>query len=195
MIKRLFGFLTIGMILAATCGSSAIYAQTATCRSPNIPPGFIVDQCSDETTDNNFGLADSIPFFSPIGQEFVPDRSKLVAVDVFVTDFGGGNGTLRLTIHADDIYGPALASRDFTVTAGYWGWRYAAFLPPVILNPGSLYVIQVETVGSTGNWGIVSDGRCWPDTYPRGGWILRGQHYDPCSRNDLAFRTYALKSR
>ena len=193
MIKRLFGSLPFCIVVAAICNSSAIYAQTATGRSPGIPPGFIVDQRCDETTGNSFCAEDNISYFGPIGQEFVPDHSKLVAVDVFVSDFGGGNGTLRLTIHAGDIYGPVLASRDFTVTAGYWGWRYATFFPPVILNPGSLYVIQVETVGSTGNWGIVSDVRCWADTYPRGDFIRWGEH-DPICHRDLAFRTYALKA-
>lgn len=191
-MNRLFRSLIVAVILAAICCSSAIYAQADHSRAPDNPPGFIVDQCSDETTGNRFWQANNIRMYSPIGQEFVPDHSKLVAVDVFVTDFGGGNGTLRLTIHDGDIYGPVLASRDFAVTARYWGWRYVDFLPPIKLDPGSLYVIQVETVGSTGDWGIVADGRCWADTYLRGNRILLGQH-DPNCPNDLAFRTYALK--
>lgn len=193
MIKRLFGSLTFCVVVTAICGSSAIYAQTANSHSPAIPPGFIVDQCTDETIGNHSIGANSIPFYSPIGQEFVPDHSKLVAVDVCVWDFGGGDGTLRLTIHDGDIYGPILASGDFAVTARYYGWRYVTFQPPVILNPGSLYVIQVETVGSTGNWGIVSRGGCWEDLYPRGDRILQGRH-EPFCHVDLDFRTYALKA-
>ena len=178
-------------LAALFLGASTSITQA---KNDKIPSGYIIDQRSDETTGNRLALWNNIAYYTPMGQEFVPDHPKLVGVDIYVTYSGTNTGTLNLKIRESNIYGPILASRDFTTDVKFRGWRHFSFLPPVELQPGSIYVIEVEPVGQNYGWGTLSDGRCWQDTYSRGDWILWGYHYSPDCHNDLAFRTYTLKS-
>jgi len=159
----------------------AIYAQ---------PPNLI-DQHNDEESGCACALTNSLIFYHPMGQEFIPTRNRLLAVDVLVRDFGGGATDLNLYIRTDTIDGDIVASETFSVTTGFGGWKHIHITPVVSLNPGSKYVIQVELTDMTKNWGWTSDGRCYVDTYPDGTWIMNGVPQDETCTNDLGFRTYA----
>ncbi len=192
LLKTCLGTLVLVSFLIA---SSPAYGKSNTFSNTKIPRGFIIDQRNDETTGSRFGLSNNIKYYQPMGQEFVPTKNKLVGVDVFMGGYKKGDTDLILNIRKDNIHNPILASRQVYVASHYRGWVHVSFLPPVKLQPGSRYVIQVALSDPDGGLSIVSDGRCKVDTYLFGGWILWGKPRDRINcYNDLVFRTYTLKS-
>jgi len=164
-------------------------------KSNHIPNGFIIDQRSDETTGNHFALTNLLgSYYNPMGQSFVPSKSKLVGIDFYIkkmmplpldqiTDF-------TVTVREGSAEGRILGVSKVQVPATFLkGWQHVSFLPPVKLVPGRQYVFLVDC--NRNAWHIVSHGDL-SNNYPRGGWILWGQ---PQGSNDLAFRTYTLKSK
>ena len=191
-MKKYFCNILMVLILCISFVSN-VNAKT-TIRDTILPRGIMIDQRSDKTTGNQFASAVSIGYFSPIGQEFVPSKNKLVGVDIFVNYVYTDETTLIVNIREGDISGKILAKSTAFVAKRYNGWVHFRFIPPVKLKIGSKYVIQVELSDPTRDWGLVSNGNCFIDTYPKGARILQGIPSTIC-KNDFAFRTYSLKNR
>ena len=141
---------------------------------------IVIDQSNDDFEPSLF---QSIPIFSPIGQEFVPEFNSLNVVELFTSDFNSGAETLLVNVREGDIFGPIVGTSDSVVASDFDGVTRFNFEEIVPLNPGETYVIDV-VLESGSNWGIGSSGGPF-STYPDGNQILNGE---PQPNNDLWFR-------
>ncbi|MBD3206840.1 hypothetical protein GF319_10940 [Candidatus Bathyarchaeota archaeon] len=117
-----------------------------------------------------------------IGQEFTPTMSPLVAVEIKIRTANTlGDDTIIVNIRDSTIDGPILGTSSQLVIEGFEGWIRFDF-PPIPLDPGSLYVIEVEVSKKTFAW-YEGPG----DVYPGGQGITFGDPY----MDDFVFRTYA----
>jgi hypothetical protein len=127
-------------------------------------------------------------FYSPMGQEFVPELDRLEVVEFQTHDMGAGSDTLgallRVDVHRNTIYDPVLGSSDLVdLPHGFQGVTHFEFAAPVPLEPGTLYVIELVQVAGD-NWGGGRHGQAWdicPGTRP----IIGGE---PLEYSDLWFR-------
>jgi len=128
--------------------------------------------------------------FQPVSQGFVPDQSKLVAVDIFIHDFGGccATGEFIVTIWEGAVgMGSPLGSQTEEIEADGVGpltdpdILHFDFNPVITLNPGTSYVIQVDR-----GIPIISQLARGGDGYPDGIGIFAGSPIG----GDWGFRTY-----
>jgi hypothetical protein len=130
----------------------------------------------------------SIPFFSPTGQEFVPQLTSLNFVDFYTTSFARPleTGSLAVTIHSISINGPVAGrSLDVSLPIGFDGVTRFRFPAPVSLTPGERYVAEI-TAPASPNWHVVySRGE---DTYAKGSLIVKGLPGFEYITGDLWFR-------
>jgi len=150
---------------------------------------FIVGQSCDPFDPNGHM---SLWFYSPMGQEFVPEFDRLEVVELHTHDMGTGSDTLgavlRVDVHRSTIYDPVLGSSDLVDLAhGFQGVTHFEFTVPVSLEPGSLYVIELVQVAGE-NWGCGTHGYAW-EICPGGRPIIGGE---PLEYSDLWFREGVL---
>ncbi len=140
----------------------------------------------------SFGAVVQILSFSPVGQEFVPSKSPLLAVDVLISCMNPDSGadTLTVNIRKSNISGTILGSSS--LLQGVFDindpprWYHFDLPSPVNLTLGSTYVIELVATKPTFGWakyGVVGE-----DLYPLGRGIYQGS---PNVNMDWAFRTYA----
>jgi hypothetical protein len=153
------------------------------------PPGFLVDQSCDGFDAPGFW---SLWFYSPMGQEFVPELDRLEVVEFHTDDMGTGSDTLgailRVDVHRNTIYDPVLGSSDLVVLPhGFQGLTHFEFAAPVPLEPGALHVIELVHVAGD-NWGGGKYGHA-TDICPGGRPIMGGE---PMEYDDFWFREGVL---
>ena len=143
----------------------------------------------DQKQESFVGAA-AILVYSPVGQEFVPSRSPLLAVDVLIDCMRPDlvDDTLTVNIRESSISGTILGSVSQLVAAfeGSLRWFHFDLPSPVDLTPGSTYVIELVATKGTFGWayyGVVGE-----DIYPLGRGITSGI---PDVSADWTFRTYA----
>ena len=153
------------------------------------PPGFVVDQSCDPLDTCGFW---SLWFYSPMGQEFVPELDRLDVVEFQTSDMGAGSDTLgallRVEVHRNTIYDPVLGSSELVdLPHGFQGVTRFEFAAPVPLEPGALYVIELVQVAGE-NWGGGTRGLA-SDICPGGRPIMNGE---PMEYDDFWFREGVL---
>ena len=130
----------------------------------------------------------SATLLSPIGQEFVPDRSALDAVELMLanTDTSAPYpADVELNIREDSVLGPVIGTSDpLTMLFGTYGATHFEFQSSVPLTPGRTYVIEIVVFPGGGNIGV---GGGWSGTtYTQGRFVVQGE---PATGNeDLWFR-------
>lgn len=138
-------------------------------------------------------LYESIQYFRPIGQSFIPSLPGLDAVELWTEDFDWNNGygvDLYVNVREGNIHGPILGtSHTLSLPDNFHGVTHFSFPSLVSLRPGKVHVIEVVAVNGDqwvllSNWSVGSQGGP-SDTYPRGNWILNGQELPG---NDLWFQ-------
>lgn len=188
--------LTIILVLLVTL-LAVVPALTVLANAP-IPGGVIIDQRSDGTNENHFALWDSIAYFAPIGQTFVPsyhqadsNLQKLTGIEVFTQS---GEVMLAsdftLTIVMGEPSGTVIDQVQFRIEALTDGWIFVP-TPGILLITGQLYTFLISPASGRCAWGLVSNGSNGP-SYPQGCWVLNGKEDgNRAWGNDFAFRTYA----
>ena len=144
----------------------------------------------DQKQESTNGEA-QILFCSSVGQEFVPSRSPLLAVDLLIKCLNPESGpdTFTVNIRESSISGTILGTRTQPQTvfeSDVRAWLHFDLPSPVNLTLGSTYVIELVATESTFGWaryGVVGE-----DLYPLGRGIMYG---NPTDSLDWAFRTYA----
>ena len=133
-----------------------------------------------------WNVTTQILFSSPLGQEFVPSRSPLLAVDVLIKCMNPtyGDDTLTVNIRESNIGGTILGSVSQLVAVfeGSGRWFHFDLPSPVSLTLGSSYVIELVATKATFGWARNED------SYPLGRGIFEGS---PNVNIDWTFRTYA----
>ncbi len=138
-------------------------------------------------------LYESIQYFSPIGQSFIPALPGLDTVELWTEDLTWNNGhgvDLYVNIREGSISGPILGtSHTLSLPDNFHGVTHFSFPSLVSLRPGKVHVMEVVVVDGDrwvllSNWSVGSQGGP-SDTYPRGNWILNGQELPG---NDLWFQ-------
>ena len=143
----------------------------------------IIDQQHDGT-----GSYPTIDFFEPIGQEFTPALTPMVAADVELTTANAaGDANITLWVRDATIDGAILGEVTQLVPEGPTSPAVEVFvhfdLPtPITLTPGQTYVLEIETDNVTHAW--ASGGI---DDYPGGEKIVNG---NVTPTGDFSFRTY-----
>jgi len=177
------------LVLAAFTGALALFVGAGA------PSGTEAHGVVDQSLDTPAPIASGVHQIHdhmPIGQEFTPSASDLVAVDVFIETMNPSSGgdTLTVRIREGHILGPILGSAKLRVSLPYEGPLHFD-LPSVIpLIPGSVYVVELAATRTTFGWSGTSD------MYPRGRAVILGEpviSYGPGSEGygwDFLFRTY-----
>ncbi len=124
----------------------------------------------------------------PLGQEFTPTMSPLIAVEVYIKSINptAGPDTLTVNIRQTTITGTILGTASqYLSDVGYDAWLRFDFPGGIALTPGSIYVIEVSCTKTTFGWG-----NSGVDVYPGGRTIQQGS---PNPGSDQAFRTYSIR--
>ena len=150
---------------------------------------FVVDQSCDSFDTCGFW---SLWFYSPMGEEFVPDLDRLDVVEFQTADMGSGSDTLgallRVDVHRNTIYDPVLGSSDLVdLPHGFQGVTRFEFAAPVSVEPGAVHVIELVHVAGE-NWGGGLRG-LFADICPGGRPIWNGE---PMEYDDFWFREGVL---
>ena len=152
---------------------------------------LVLDQSAHE--DCSSGGSGQILFSQPAGQEFTPSSSPLLAVEVLLDSSDSPyTDTLTLHIREGSVDGPIL-----TTTSSYVGplerwerfWHRFVFPSPLMLVPGSLYVIELTVTSTRFLWVHVQSNLDSSCDYPGGAAIFNGLRYET---TDKLFRTYTL---
>ncbi len=126
---------------------------------------------------------------APIGQEFVPQRSSLDAVELTLANTDTSwpfPADVEVNIRADSITGPLLGtSLRITLPFGTSGVAHFDFASSVRLTAGQTHVIEIVTFPGGGNVGV-SGG--WTESYQAGRAIIQGQPIPASDNSDLWFR-------
>ncbi|HET9476398.1 MAG TPA: hypothetical protein VFP63_02795 [Dehalococcoidia bacterium] len=140
-----------------------------------------VDQANDLTN----GGAAQVQFAEPVGQEFTPSKSVLVGVDVRLVDFNNtGNATMTARVRSGTIGGPVVAEATRILPQNLLGaaeWVRFDFPSPVIVTPGNLYVLELDSNNASHGWS-----RSATNAYPGGASIFQGV----AGSIDWSFHTY-----
>jgi hypothetical protein len=137
------------------------------------------------------GGAQQILAHQPIGQEFTPSQPLLVAVDIAL--FGSaepGSGAITVNIRQETITAPVLATTSQVVSAcqadelPFTCMVHFDFPAPVLVTPGMVYVLELQTTTPIHAW----QGDAFGGDYPGGSAIIQGI-VDP--HKDYGFQTYA----
>jgi hypothetical protein len=172
-------YLSIPTLLVIIISSGLIFSTLV---NNGVADTLILDQ-KQET----WGAHAQIQSNEPIGQSFIPTLSPLAAVDVHIYTInpGVGDDTITCRIRDSTIGGTILGTASQLVADGFEGWVQFIFLQPILVNPGSTYVIELDANLATFAWSYV-DGNPYPD----GGSIVQGN--PPEDEFDRTFRTYSL---
>jgi len=131
----------------------------------------------------------SAVYLAPIGQEFVPDRRSLDAVELLLANSDTTSpfaADTEVNIREGSILGPVLGSSlPVSLPFGSWGVVQFDFPSSVHLVPGRTYVIDLVVSPGGGNVGV-SGG--WINSYPKGRVIIHGEPCPPTDNSDLWFR-------
>ena len=143
---------------------------------------FIVDQRNEPDLWTQY----SISSFTPIGQEFTPQLSKLTAVELWIASQNGtGSAGVTVRIWQGSVAGTLLGeSEPLTVPDGHDAPVRFTFAAPVDLAPGAVYVLEVVRTQGPGNVLLSGDN---DDSYGAGRPLLRGNFMN----GDFWFRTGA----
>jgi hypothetical protein len=139
--------------------------------------GEVIDQKQEDGSQGSVYLVDNRPTW----QSFVPTLPYYTAVEVLLV--GQGSATeATLKIREGSITGPELVSVTQTAFS-FVGDRWVRFnfSTPVVLSPGSTYVIELDAEFAFHQW------RYGNDPYPSGVAAWAGTTR---SEYDFAFRTY-----
>jgi hypothetical protein len=143
---------------------------------------LILDQKQETSSGSIAGIIGN----EPTGQSFIPTLSPLAAVEVFITtDQPAGDDTITCRIRDSTIDGAILGTASQSVTFGFGGWLQFTFDPPITVNPGSTYVIELDANVDTFGWNIQNVGNPYPD----GAFIVLGILQ---VNVDSMFRTYSI---
>jgi len=114
-----------------------------------------------------------------------------VGVDVRLADINNsGNATITARVRANTIAGVVVAEATKALPQDLLGgaeWVRFDFPAPVVLTPGSLYVLELDSTNASHAWSSAGGG----NPYPGGRAILSGS---PSATNDFAFHTYACNA-
>lgn len=138
----------------------------------------------DQANDVTLGGINQIQVYEPIGQQFIPSKSLLVGVDVRLADINNtGNAIVTARVRAGSIAGAVVAEATRALPQDLLGgaeWVRFDFPAPVIVTPGNLYVLELDSDNASHGW--VTSG----DNYPFGQGILSGG----VVTHDWPFHTY-----
>jgi len=144
----------------------------------------VVDQ--KQELDSGFSITIS---GAHLGQEFVPNLSPLIGIDVHImtTSNHAGADTITLNVREYSIVplGGLLLSTTTSQSLpdGFDGWVHFDLPSPVDVTPGSTYVIELTEAKSTFGW-YTFEG----NVYPNGRAISNNNFFNDI---DFTFRTYA----
>jgi hypothetical protein len=178
---KTIGKLPMGLFVVALCGLSA--------------PAFSADQLNADQ-ENLVALSAgwSAVYLAPIGQEFVSDRSKLDAVEVFASNTDMSSplpADVAINIREASISGQVLGtSLPVSLSFPSSGVVQFQFQSSVRVVPGRVYVIEIVVSPGGGNV-AVSGG--WTGNYSRGRLILQGEPIPMSDNSDLWFREGTLR--
>jgi len=146
---------------------------------------FIVDQRNEPDLWTQY----SISSFTPIGQEFTPQLSKLTAVELWIAGQSGtGSAGVTVRIWRGSVAGMLLGtSEPSTVADGHDAPVRFTFAAPVDLTPGEVHVLEVVRTQGPGNVLLSGDK---DDSYGGGRPLLHGNF----TNGDFWFRTGADSS-
>ncbi len=82
----------------------------------------------------------------PVGQVFYPRLATLTKVEVLLESVWGGQTPFTVKLRKGSITGPVLASKNFLFGPGSSGWVAIEIDPPMTVEPGEPYVIEVSTI-------------------------------------------------
>jgi hypothetical protein len=147
---------------------------------------FAATEILDQKQEIDGGLT-QIRDAEPIGQSFIPTLRSLSSVEVYIgtSNPAFGDDTITCRISDSTLGGTVLGTASQFVTDGFVGWLRFTFDPPIIVNPGSTYVIELDANLATFGWEYAPGGNPYPD----GTYTTQGT-----ARADLdaMFRTYSL---
>ncbi len=130
----------------------------------------------------------SAVYMAPMGQEFVPGRHSLNAVELVLANrdtFSTFPGRVQVNIRDGGILGPILgASLPLDLPFGYYDIAHFVFPSSVRLTPGRMHVIEIVVFPGGGNV-CVAGGY---GSYARGRAIIQGVPVPPTAADDLWFR-------
>lgn len=149
-----------------------------------VPVNYVVDQQYDPAT---IGLSYNLIEQHPIGQEFMPEFSNIIAVHVRVQ--GTTQARIRLNIIQGNISGNVVATTARTLAVTDSGWFLFDLGAAATVIPDSTFVLQLVAEQGTG-WTWAGNQQPIVDNpYHRGRIILLGT---PRDNDDLHFITYGL---
>jgi hypothetical protein len=123
------------------------------------------------------------------GQEFVPNLSPLIGIDVHIMTGNPGSGADTITLNVREYSIVPLGGLLLSTTTsqslpdGFDGWVHFDLPSPVAVTPGSTYVVELTEAKSTFGW-YAFEG----NVYPNGRVISNNNFFDDI---DFTFRTYA----
>lgn len=170
------GKLPMGFFVAALCG---LYA-----------PAFSADQFNpDQENLVELSAGWSAVHLAPIGQEFLSDRPRLDAVEVFASNTDLSSpfpADVEINIREESIFGEVLGtSVPVSLSFPSSGVVPFYFQSSVHLVPGRAYVIEI--VVSPGGGNVAVNGG-WTSSYSRGRLIIQGEPIPMSDNSDLWFR-------
>jgi len=179
----------------------SLIAVTLTALSPHRAIAQVIDQSFIPPAFSGLVYSIAPNVITPLGQEFRPTLASLDFVDLWIgdgaTDIGPG-ASVMVSVHTGAINGPTVGTStatfvpDGTNLGGGSTLSRFKFTSPLLLVPGSTYVLDVFQTGSIvpGNqnfgWGGSYAGA---GTYPDGRMIVQG---NPREGSDFWFREGVL---
>ena len=167
--------------------------------TPSAPqPGLVIDQQQTSGSEKSDGFYNTDnTLYTPLGQQFTPASDSLAAVSLWtdVCTCLPGEVSARdadIVIHeGPDLTGDVLGTGSLTISGPPFpgedrAWLSALFDPAVVLTPGQVYTMELQTTDGTGVallWYLAGD-----DLYPGGCAMVGGMV--TCS-SDMAFVTWA----
>ena len=143
---------------------------------------YYVDQFSTAAS-----LWSSVPFYSPMGQEFTPVYSALDVVELYLRGESAGPGAFLVRIRDGTITGPVMAASDTLMLAGNFSGVALFPFERVTLTPQHLYVLEIVDI--TGGNCLAGNSGGPASVYPGGRYISKGQ---PNDRSDMWFKEGAI---
>ena len=125
--------------------------QSADCQPNGVPDecDFFVWRRDQQCVDYNG--ASNLYHFMPIGQEFVPEATAHVAVEICL-ELWGSPTPVTLQIHEGTLAGPVVPGSEVTVTPASAGWTQCVFSEPIGLIPGQMYVLEAAVPSYSWAW-------------------------------------------
>jgi hypothetical protein len=123
------------------------------------------------------------------GQEFVPNLSPLIGIDVHIMTGNPGSGADTITLNVREYSIVPLGGLLLSTTTsqslpdGFDGWVHFDLPSPVDVTPGSTYVVELTEAKSTFGW-YTFEG----NVYPNGRVLSNNNFFNDI---DFTFRTYA----